>query len=179
MGPPLHADGGAARIHANAIGSANLTDDEVRKIKTFVDRHVNEHQAFSQLSLNQLFGLAPQMYCICPHAVPFHEEDGRYARMRFSCAGFAFEAYKAARILLLDTNSLPAVDMATINLAYPLQARLMESGRVSSESLGLEGNGPWPVLFCGYLFHALGREADLIRLQPYTPNANDQYFLGE
>jgi hypothetical protein len=37
------------------------------------------------------------------------------------------------------------------------------------ESFGLEGDGGWPVLLCGYLFHALDREADVIRREPYTP----------
>ncbi len=178
MGPPLRAEGRGGRLHASAVGSAELTDDELRKIKTFVDRHANEHQPLSQLGGSRLRKSAPQMYCICPHSVPLYEDDGRYARMRFSCAGFVFEAYKAARILLLDTKALPVVDMAAITTAYP-PARLIERGKVSGESLGLEGNGPWPVLFCGYLFHALGRNANLIRQQPYTPNADDQYFLGD
>lgn len=176
MRPPLHAGDRTGRVAASAAGSAQLTDDEVQKIKNFVDRHASEHQAFLQLTQSQWLRLAPQMYCICPHAVPFYEDDGRYVRMRFSCAGFVFEAYKRARIVLLDTNALPAVDMAAIKSADPDQALLMERGIVSRESLGLEGNGPWPVLFCGYLFHALGRDTDVIRQQPYTPSTANQYF---
>lgn len=177
MGPPLHAGGRAGRVHASAVGSAELTDDEVQKIRTFVDRHVNEHRAFLQLSQSQLLRSAHQMYCIYPHAVALNEDDDRYVRMKFSCAGFVFEAYRAARITLLHTNALPAVDMAVIKSAYPREAHLMERGRVSRESLGLEGNGPWPVLLCGYLFHALGRDAGLIRQQPHTPSTDNQYFL--
>jgi len=177
MGPPLHAEGRAGRVRASAVGSAELTDDEVQKIRTFVDRHVSEHRAFLHLSQRQVLRSAPQMYCIYPHASTLNEDDGRYARTRFSCAGFVLEAYRAARITLLDTDALPAVNMAVIKSAYPLATRLMESGRVRHESLGLEGNGPWPILFCGYLFHALGRDADLIRQQPYTPSIQDQHFL--
>ncbi len=127
--------------------------------------------------MSQLIKAAPQMYCVHPHASPFYEDDGRYARMRFSCAGFVFEAYKKARIELLDSNDLPMVDIAVIRLAYPGHVRLMEAGKISPEALGLEGSGPWPVLLCGYLFHALNRNADVIRHEPYAPSFVDRYFM--
>jgi hypothetical protein len=158
------------------VGSASLTVDEVQKIKTFVDRHANEHLVFLEFSTSQLIRSAPQMYCIHPHALPLYEDDGRYTRMRFSCAGFVFEAYKKARIKLLDSKDLPVVDIAVIRLAYPGQVRLMEDGKISAEALGLQGSGPWPVLLCGYLFHALNRGDDVIRHEPYTPCIADRYF---
>ena len=176
MGPPLHGQGGSGHVKANVVGSASLTDDEVQKIKTFVNRHANEHLVFLQFSTSQLIESAPQMYCVHPHASPLYEDDGRYARMRFSCAGFVFEAYKKARIKLLDSNDLPKVDIAVIRLAYRGQVRLMEGGRISPEALGLDGSGPWPVLLCGYLFHALNRDAHVIRHEPYTPRIADRYF---
>ncbi len=176
MGPPLHGQGVPSYVRANVAGSATLTDDEVQKVKTFVDRHANEHSVFLQFSTSQLINAAPQMYCVHPHATPFYENDGRYARMRFSCAGFVFEAYKKARIKLLDSNNLPMVNITVIRLAYPEQVRLMENGRISPEALGLEGSGPWPVLLCGYLFHALNRDADVIRYGPHTPNIADRHF---
>lgn len=178
MGPPLHGQSGPSRIKASVMGSAALTDDEVHKIKVFVDRHANEHSVFLQFSTSQLIEAAPQMYCVCPHASPFREDDGRYARMRFSCAGFVLEAYKKARIGLLDSGNLPMVDIGVIRLAYPQQVRLMENGRISRPALGLEGNGPWPVLLCGYLFHALNRDADAIRREPHAPTIEDRYFRG-
>lgn len=177
MGPPLHGQGCSGHVRANVVGSATLTDDEVQKIKTFVNRHANEHLAFLQFSGSQLIEAVPQMYCIHPHASPFCEDDGRYARMRFSCAGFVFEAYKKARIRLLDLKDLPMVDIAVIRLAYSLQVRLMEARRIGLEALGLEGSGPWPVLLCGYLFHTLNRDADDIRHEPYAPSIADRYFM--
>jgi hypothetical protein len=115
------------------------------------------------------------MYCIRPHASPLYEDDGRYARTRFSCAGFVLEAYNKARIRLLDVNALPMVEMGVLALAYP-QTRLIGSGRISADALGLGGSGPWPVLLCGYLFHALKRDVDVIRHQPYAPSTADRYF---
>jgi hypothetical protein len=177
MGPPLHGQDDPGHIKANVVGSAALTDDEVQKIRTFIDRHVNEHLVFQQFKPLQLMATVPKMYCVYPHAEPFYENDGRYSRMRFSCAGFVLEAYKKARINLLDPNSLPLVDIAVIRLGYPTQVRLMDNRTVSREDLGLAGDGPWPVLLCGYLFHALNRDGDAIRRDPYVPNIADRRFI--
>lgn len=175
MGPPLHGNEIAGGVRVDVVGSAVLTDDEARKIKTFVDRHANEHAIFSQFNLGQLMRAAPQMYCVHPHVSPLFEDDGRYVRMRFSCAGFVLEAYKRARIQLLDVDGLPMADMAIIAAAYP-QTQFIESGRISAEALGLGGDGPWPVLLCGYLFQALNRQADVIRRAIYKPDIMDRYF---
>jgi hypothetical protein len=95
--------------------------------------------------------------------------------MPFNCAGFVFEAYKKARIELLNLESLPMVDMAVIASAYP-QARLIEHGAISADDLGLGGSGPWPVLLCGYLIHALNRDVLVIRRSAFTPIAAHRYF---
>ncbi|HSW39065.1 MAG TPA: hypothetical protein VLL97_06195 [Acidobacteriota bacterium] len=176
MGPPLHGPNQPNNLHAHAVGCAQLTDDEMQKIRTFVDQHANEHQAMQQLDGLKVLRLAHQMYCIYPHANPFCEDDGRYVRMRFSCAGFVFEAYRFARIRLLEPEALPMIDMAVIKAAYPRHARLMESEKITADSLGLKGEGPWPVLLCGYLLHALGRDAASIRERPYTPAEVDKCF---
>jgi hypothetical protein len=176
MGPPLHAPNEPNRIQANALGAAGLDHDEVQKIRTFVDQHLSEHEAFRHLSQRQILRLAPQMYCIYPHSDPVREADGRYSRMRFSCSGFVFEAYLSAGIILCTIEGLPRVEMEVIMAAYPQQARLMESERVTADSLGLKESGPWPVLLCGYLFHALNRPPSVIRAQAYAPVAGDEFF---
>lgn len=176
MGPPLHGHSNTAHVRGDVVGIADLTDDEVQKIRTFVDRHANEHSVFSQLSGTRILKMAPQMYCVLPHASTLNESDGRYARTRFSCAGFVLEAYTKARIRLLDLNGLPMVDMAIIVTAYPKETQMIQRGMVSKEDLGLDGDGPWPVLLCGYLFHALDREADAIRQEAYSPDVMDRYF---
>ncbi len=174
MGPPLRVEGG--NLMAHVIGSAVLTDDEVQKIRTFIDRHALEHLVFLKLGLRERINLSPQMYCVYPHFSPYREDDGRYARTRFSCAGFVFEAYKNARIELLDISTLPSMEVAAIRLAYHDQIEFLERGGIDLEALGLEGSGPWPVMFCGYLFHALNREASVIRNEPFTPDMADRYF---
>jgi len=176
MGPPLHGHSAPGHIKADVVGSAALTDDEANKIKTFVDRHANEHAAFAQVNARQLVQRAPEMYCVLPHASPLLEDDGRYARTRFSCAGFVVEAYNKARIRLLDLNGLPPVGMSIIAVAYPQQTRLITNGRVSADAFGLGGRGPWKVLLCGYLFHALNRDANMIRRESYTPTLDNRHF---
>lgn len=176
MAPPLHGPTNRTIMPANVLGNAKLTFDDEQKIKTFIERNANEHASFAIMTQSQVFRNAPQMYCILPHSNPFREEDGRFARMRYSCAGFVLEAYKSAQIELVDLEYLPLVDLATIKLAYPNEVALIERERISKESLGLEGNGPWPVLLCGYLIHALNRDAQEIRNKAYSPNSRDHSF---
>ena len=176
MAPPLHGQDEYGRMKADVVGNAVLTDDDRRKIATFVDRHAGEHEAFRQLGGLELLSTFPRIYIVYPHMKPFHEEDGRYARMRFSCAGFVLEAYKRARIRLLDPEALPRVEMDAIRPCYPQLVGHVERGRISLEDLGLEGDGPWPVLLCGYLFHALNRDSAAVRSKPYTPNIEDRCF---
>ena len=177
MAPPLHGQDEYGHMKADVIGNAVLTDDDRRKIATFVDRHAGEHEAFRQLGGFDFLRAFPKMYIVYPHMKPFYEKnDERYARMRFSCAGFVFEAYKKARIRLVDPEVLPPVEMDTVQSCYPDLVRLVESGRVSPEDLGLEGPGPWPVLLCGYLFHALNRDAAAVRSEPYAPSIEDRCF---
>lgn len=176
MGPPLRGSNASGQMQCNVLGSATLTNSEIQKIKAFIDRHANEHESFLQVSRSQLIQAVPEIYCIIPHASPLRETDGRYTRTRFSCAGFVLEAYKKARMTLIDVNNLPSVDMAVIASAYPLQVRLIENGRVSREALGLDGEGPWPVLLCGYLFHSLDRRAADVRQRAYSPDSMDRVF---
>jgi hypothetical protein len=176
MGPPLRGNGANGRMRIDVVGWADLTDDEIQKIRTFIDRHTNEHAAVSELTAADVLRKSAELYCIVPHASPYEESDGRYVRMRFSCAGFVVEAYRSARINLVEVDRLPLVDMETIKAAYPNQIGLIERERLSAESLGLGGAGPWPVLFCGYLFHSLGRTAEKIRSTPYVPEDHDRLF---
>jgi hypothetical protein len=169
MAPPLRVPG---YMKADAIGTAELTEDEARKIKDFLDRHEGEHQSVQNLNPRKF----PQVYCIAPHAAPLYEADGRYARMRFSCAGFVFEAYKRASIQLLDEDRLPAIGLDQIKQAYADVAAILDRP-VFRESMGLAGSGPWPVMLCGYLFHSLARDAAAIRARSFIAVAGDDLFL--
>lgn len=58
MGPPLHGERNPNHIRADIVGSATLTDDEVQRIRTFIDRHTGEHLSFSQLRPRELIARA-------------------------------------------------------------------------------------------------------------------------
>ena len=168
MAPPMRATG---QMKSDVLGTADLTEDEVRRIKDFVDRHEGEHAAIQMLGPKSF----PKVYCLVPHACPFFEEDGRYARMRFSCAGFVFEAYKRARIVLFEEQQMPPITIGKIKEAYHREARLLEV-QATRESLGLAGDGPWPLMLCGYIFHSLGRDPGVVRGTPYVIRAGDERF---
>ncbi len=184
MGPPLEVD---RRMTADAVGTAGLSNDEVRRIMDFKDRHKGEHDAITQmlrklgtlselLKSLKLLELLPQIYCIYPHAEPFKEND-RDIRMRFSCAGFVFEAYREAGILLFDDDLLPPIDLSRMKEAYPDYTQLLDDPNFRA-SMGLNSAGKWPVMLCGYLLHAINQESTAIRQSKYSPKESDQYFAG-
>lgn len=176
MGPPMHTPSSPGQMRVDVLGSAKLTDDECRKIENFIARHAGEHRSLELLKGRSLLGNVARMYCILPHSEPLLEEDCRYARTRFSCAGFVLEAYRFARISLVDLDSLPEVSWETVSAAYPDAANLIQRGRIDGESLGLIGEGKWPVLLCGYLFHSLNRDAASIRREPIRPTIDQATF---
>lgn len=177
MGPPLHGQGRSAKDIINAVGSVPLTDDEANTIKMFIERQELEHIASFSDDPNGSAKQIREVYCIHPHAETLLATNGDHIRTRFSCAGFVYESYKAARITLFDINGLPKdVDDKTIESLYSVQLRMLMRYGIELEDLGLEGNGPWPVMLCGYLFHALNRSAEEIRCRPYEPTFEDRYF---
>ncbi len=170
MGPPLPSN---RPMPANVVGTTYLTVDEQQKIKTFVDRHKSEHLALQKVQLNRT--TIGQAYCVMPHATPLKEADGRYTRMRFSCAGFVLEAYKFAHIQIVNENYIPAIDLVKIQQAYPAFSKRLNNNAIRV-SLGLSGNGPWPVMLCGYLFHALNRSPQQIRQTSYVAHSGHEVF---
>lgn len=173
MGPPLHSPGS---MKADAIGMAELDESEARKIKVFIDRHEGEHLAMRQI-IRIHRQHVPQMYCILPHAAEY-QENGRYVRMRFSCSGFVLEAYRKARINLIDESRLPQIGLDSIKKAYPEHAGLLDHASFR-ESMGLVGAGPWPVMLCGYVIHALNRDKASIRNAPHSVGEADAVFSKE
>lgn len=171
MGPPLEMDG---QMKADAYGGADLDHDKRRKIQIFIDRHAGEHAATKKLSAVN-WRLLAAFYCIHPHTTPYLEEDGRYTRTRFSCAGFVVEAYRKARIVLIDESKIPCISLDRMKESYPRLARLLDMPAFRA-SMGLDDAHEWPVMLCGYLFHALNRDATEIRNIPYVPCAEDRYY---
>jgi hypothetical protein len=162
MGPPLEING---RMSADVVARADLLDDERRRIKVFIDRHVGEHLTEGLRQLNS--------YCIHPHAKDEPASDGTRIYTRFNCAGFALEAYHFAGIHPIDISAIPAIDLASLTRAYPIASRLTGPLRVM---FGIDGDGPWPVLLPGYVIHALNRTPAQIRSERYRPSLTDADF---
>jgi len=167
MGPPLTRRRDPDAVHA--WGHVPLTDDEVAQIDLFVDRVASEYQA-SQASPRR-------QYVVAPHCAPVTAEDGTITCHRFSCGGFVIEAYRFVGIDLIvtDGDSLPTVGMDVLRLAYPDQQRALDNSRLR-ETLGLSGDGPWPIVLAGYLLHSLARPEAEIRDGPYQPRPGDEYY---
>ena len=115
------------------------------------------------------------MYCIHPHTMCAEEEDGRYPVKRFSCAGFVFEAYRSARITLLDVLEMPVVGLDKLKQSYPEHTQRLDDP-AKRASMGLRGSGGWPVMMCGYLLHSLSRSKEDVRETPYAPRESDVNF---
>lgn len=188
MGPPLVAgEKSAAERFAKPTCRADIASD--------VALDTEEREAIddwlAQVEKQNRDGVKPfQQYVVHPHFKWVRSpETGRRIRCRFSCAGFVIECYRAADILLLDTDAeLPEVDERTLRAAYPDLARLENReppikdrfGFKNREDLGIAGNGPWRVILAGYLFHSLKRAtADNKRPEAYVPkSATEGCFSG-
>lgn len=106
--------------------------------------------------------------------------SGRRIRRRFSCVGFVIECYRTADIDLIDVESkMPDVDEPLVQAAYPEVRRIEADDRLKErcgfttrEDLGLDGNGPWPIVLAGYVFHSLKRaNAENPRPPAYVPQS--------
>lgn len=170
MGPPLQSSG---NIQADVHGTVGLDDNEARKLKSFIDRHQGEHEA------QQLRSAAARLrgYCIYPHSRPESDDDGTDVYIRFSCAGFVIEAYGFAGIVLIDLTRIPPVSREAIEQAYPVEMRcLARFDEKTREDLGLAQYFPLPIVFCGYIIHALNRTPSEIRAGHYQAVVGNNLF---
>jgi hypothetical protein len=130
-----------------------------------------------------------QQFVVIPHVQWVRSpETARRIRRRFSCAGFVIECYRAAAIVLIDTEAeLPEVDEQLLMVAYPDLAQLENAparvkeglGFKDREDLGLSSNGPWRVVLAGYVFHSLNRATRPDpRPLPYIPQDSSEGFFS-
>lgn len=171
MGPPL----GLKRFQCNAVGSAELNEDDRRKIRTYVDERNQENEAErSRYRLLRMRWDARTQYQIHPPSSPPTKD---YPLWRFSCVGYVLEAYRTARIDLLG-NELPKKSIDDLKQLYPDQANDLDNVDKQKE-MGIGEGNQWPIALVGYLLHSLARELNLIRgsdSQPYQANEGDEFF---
>jgi hypothetical protein len=170
MQPPLTIEEDAEAIDVHA--SLPLTNDERQQVNLFIDELRREYES-------QAIGGRAQ-YTIHPVCRPEHANDGTIRYYRYSCAGFVLAAYgslSGAGITLLteDENQLPPVALEVICTAYPDYAGQLRDLRWRTR-YNLPGDGPWPIILPGYIFHALNRDEAIIRSDPYCPQSGDECF---
>jgi len=163
MGPPLENDG---QMRTHCLGWTPLTPDELAGVWRWIDEVAEEYQAQHIADWNQ--------YTIHPHVCSVPSNGGAVRHYRFSCAGFIIEAFREIGIDLLETDEskLPAITYKQLTEIYPEAARRPHM----FHRFGLTGNGPWPIVLCGYVMHAFDRTEDEIRGSAYLPIAGDELF---
>ncbi len=146
----------------DVVGSIELTGAEVKQIAIFIEETAKELESI----------VPRQQYIVHPH---FRDRTGVDTVRRYSCAGYVQQAYEYADIDLLDLTECPGVELQTILVAYPDSRKELENPRARA-FVGLRGPGPWPVLLPGYIFHAMARDPQQYRQEPYKPKAGDECF---
>jgi hypothetical protein len=146
----------------DVVGSVELSAAETKQISLFIDETSKE-----------LESVPPKLqYTVHPH---FRERAETDSARRYSCVGYVQQAYEYADIDLVDIDAIPEVELETILPAYPDSREQLEHPRARA-FVGLRGDGPWPVLLPGYVFHAMNRPPLECRTTPYKPQAGDEYF---
>jgi len=99
---------------------------------------------------------------------------GNLKSIWYSCAGFVLDCFEsnAVKKLLVswDDPSFPKVHEGTIREVW---CRRLELTPQLKDTLGLLGDGPWPVVMPGYIMNAFKRRADEIRSEPFSPTEHD------
>jgi len=168
MGPPFSQ----RDRQVDAVGTAVLTDEDIRKIKTFADDRLRERKAEEERlkRIKQEDSLRVE-YCI--HH-PSQKPTAIFSLWRFSCVGFVLQAYRTARIELPGTP-LPLRTLDELKQFYPTHAAKLDDPETRKQ-LGIDQGDSWPVALVGYVLHSLSRQPTEIRGTPHAPKSGDEYF---
>ena len=178
MGPPLvvgqrtaEAPRASRQCGVHLVGGVRLDLLDVEGIEDWlseVDKEPGPENPFRR-------------YIVRPHWDWYEApETGRRLYRRFSCVGFVLECFRCIDVDLLvtDESELPGATFATLAQAYPMlqrEAAIVRRFGVNRLDLGLGGEGPWPVVLPGYVFHALQRfTAESPRPTAYGPQSVDE-----
>lgn len=155
MRPPLAEDGDMA---AHVLGRLPLQGRERRNIREWLD---DQLAAMASVSPIRQYHLRSVSSVDALTSAP--------SRRRFSCATFVQACFdEAIDVRLVDEDRVPPASRETLTRVWgPERVRM---GRF----VGLEGEGPWPILLPAHLLHALDRDDP--RATPYTPREDDWDF---
>ncbi|MEK6233234.1 MAG: hypothetical protein N2C14_00830, partial [Planctomycetales bacterium] len=164
MMPPLELN--SDEVPIQSVGDVPLTSDQRDLVGCFIEDRSLEYQS------NQ--ARKDEQYISCPHALP---QSVKFPYQRFNCGGFVIEAYREAGIDLIAARApeLPFVTLEVLIQAYPSEAGTLQRPKLRALT-GLVGDGPWQVVFAGYVLNALDRTKAQITAAPYLPVAGDEFF---
>lgn len=146
----------------DVVGSIELTAAESKQVAIFIEETAKELDSIPKR----------HQYNVHPH---FLDRQGPDTVRRYSCAGYVQQAYEYADIDLVDITAIPDVGLETILPAYSDSREELEHPR-ARRFVGLKGDGPWPVLLPGDIFHSMNRAPQDCRTAPYKPKVGDEYF---
>lgn len=163
MSPPLEL---VDDLAAHVAGWLELNEDEAREVGTWISEKLDAVGSVGAL----------RQYIVYPHQRDVVDEHtGRFRYARFSCCGFILEAYRSIGINLVRTDDLPIVPYVLLQELYDFDS---ESEK-ALKWVGLTRGEDVPVLLPGYLFHALQRDEEIVRNDPYQPQPGDERFPRE
>jgi len=171
MGPPVSLSTGSPQwCRCELIGQIELSNEEIEAIDDWIASVSTQYTGFPILPFQQ--------YVVAPHMVWVKSEEGRSLRQRFSCVGYVIEAYRSAEIDLIDVSTVPDVERGMVEMIYGSLGRIAGNpalanylGFAGFDDLGVPGDGPWPVVLPGYLFHSARRfQTSAERPAPLTPH---------
>lgn len=184
MGPPVGRIDQASLSARAGVALSPAEKDAIEDFRTTV-REEMEAAAIAEEEIAKRENRRPRkprayQYCSLPHTQTVRRPNGVMLHRRFSCAGYVLSAYDEAGIPLLapETHSqFPETSGASLANAYSRNpAELPTAMRVAFGLQDLNGDGPWPLVLPGYVFHALNRVDKAVRAEPYLPRAGDEYF---
>ena len=171
VGPPIENQ---YTGDCHIVGQIGLSNEEIEAVADWLASIETQYTPTKILRFQQ--------YVVAPHMVWVKSEEGRPLRQRFSCVGYVIEAYAAANVSLIDSESLPDAEMKDVETAYPDLYGLLDNPKLAKrlgfkglDDLGLVGPGPWKVALPGYLFHSTNRfEQAQPRPNPFAPSSLEQ-----
>ncbi|TVP96691.1 MAG: hypothetical protein EA381_16875 [Planctomycetaceae bacterium] len=169
INPPLQRSADPPELPFQIVGTVELTATERLKLELFFDEVLDEYRSLQTKSVDQ--------YHIYPHFVDLAPPGtgAAEAARKFSCVGLVVEAYRVTGLYLVDTERLPPIGLDLLCDAYPGASTALRRDAFRA-MFGLVGDGPWPVLMPGYVFHSMNRHPDDFRRTPYITSEGDEYF---
>ena len=127
-----------AEIEADIIGTIALTNQQFEAINSFCEE--------LDYRFSDPLNSPATQFKLFPHFI----DDGD--RIECSCAGFVHRLFQEAEVELCDMDHDDFIETDLPSLTGQIRVAGRDSFR---KQFGLAGDGPWPILWPGFLFHGI------------------------